>query len=144
MSAPVFWGWLCWGTGNATSQNERSRALPVDSGPLRKILELERSKGYLDAAVIGGLDRFLGNWAGQVSGAITNRQLLSHFQRVVRSSYAAMTTSQRENWIGNMLDLLAEIENAGVEKPKTKSSLLARPLARAEPPPVRNLLRIQR
>ena len=39
--------------------------MSVDFEPLRKILDLEQKKGYVDSAVIGGLDRFLRNLAGQ-------------------------------------------------------------------------------
>ncbi|MBL7126652.1 MAG: hypothetical protein ISS58_05550, partial [Dehalococcoidales bacterium] len=48
---------------------------------LHKILELEQKKGYDNTAVIGGLDRFLKNWAGQVAEAIPDRRLLHRFQQ---------------------------------------------------------------
>ncbi len=51
--------------------------------PLHKILELEQKKGYDNTAVIGGLNRFLQNWAGQVAEAIPDRSLLRRFQKLV-------------------------------------------------------------
>ena len=35
----------------------------IDFSSLRKILELEQKKGYSDAAVFGGLDKFIRLWA---------------------------------------------------------------------------------
>ena len=35
----------------------------IDIDSLRKILELEQKKGYSDSAVIGGLDKFMRQWA---------------------------------------------------------------------------------
>ena len=34
---------------------------------LRRVLDLESAKGFNDAAVLGGLDRFLANWATQAA-----------------------------------------------------------------------------
>ena len=60
----------------------------IDVGPLRKILELEYKKGYLDSAVIGGLDRFLRNWAGQATESLTNTQLLNRFHKLKQIKYS--------------------------------------------------------
>ena len=35
----------------------------IDIDSLRKILELEQKKGYSDSTVIGGLDKFIRQWA---------------------------------------------------------------------------------
>jgi len=88
----------------------------VDS--LRKILNLEQSKGYADTAVIGGLDRFLGNWTGQVMASITSPQLLKRFHKLAGNSYASQTEQQRKEWVSGLLDLLAEIESQGRGKDK--------------------------
>ena len=37
----------------------------IDVGSLRKILELEQKKGYSDSTVIGGLDKFIRQWADE-------------------------------------------------------------------------------
>jgi len=67
--------------------------LPIDVGPLYKILELEREKGYSDSAVFGGLDRFLRQWSGQIVGSITDPQLLNRFQKLhlANLNYASLT-----------------------------------------------------
>ncbi|HEY54822.1 MAG TPA: ATP-dependent DNA helicase RecG [Dehalococcoidia bacterium] len=85
---------------------------------LRKILQLEREKGYTDTAVIGGLDRFLHRWAGQALESITNPQLLSHFRRLRLddSKYASLAKPRRERWLEGVLEFLSEIERSEGEK----------------------------
>ena len=75
--------------------------MPVNVEPLRKILELEHKKGYVDSAVIGGLDRFLHHWAGQARESITNPQLLNRFYKLhlVNPNYASLTKPQRKQWV---------------------------------------------
>jgi len=86
--------------------------LPIDVKPLRKILELEHKKGYVDSAVIGGLDRFLRHWAGQAVESITNPQWLKHFHELhlINPSYASWTKQQRKEWASQVLDFLAKVE----------------------------------
>ena len=78
----------------------------MDFEPLRKILELEQKKGYIDSAVIGGLDRFLRNRAGQATESITNPRLLGRFQHLINASYASLTKPQRKEWVNSMLELV--------------------------------------
>ena len=72
----------------------------VNVEPLRKILNLERQKEYHDLAVMGGLDRFLRNWSGQVTASINNPALLKRFRELSldNSDYASLDKKQRENW----------------------------------------------
>ena len=102
--------------------------------PLRKILELEQKKGYVDSAVIGGLDKFLRNWTGQAIESVTNPHLLKRFhQLVVKSSYASLTRQPRKEWVNAVLSLIAEIESgdAGeVKRPKKPPAPPARKKAR--------------
>jgi ATP-dependent DNA helicase RecG len=90
--------------------------------PLRKILELEHDKGYVDSAVIGGLDRFLYRWAVQAIELITNPQLLSRFHslRLVDSNYASLTKQQRKEWVNEVLAFLSEAERVEVGKGEVK------------------------
>jgi len=96
--------------------------LSINVEPLRKILELECKKGYVDSAVIGGLDRFLRNWAGQAIESITDTQLLNRFHKLnlVNSSYASLTKQQRKQWVNSVLDFLAEAEPREGEKGEAK------------------------
>jgi len=92
--------------------------LPINFEPLRKILELEHKKGYLDSAVIGGLDRFLRNWTAKATESVTNPQLLSRFRKLhlVNSNYASLTKEQRREWVNSVLNFLAEAEHMEGEK----------------------------
>ncbi|MFC1921163.1 ATP-dependent DNA helicase RecG [Chloroflexota bacterium] len=88
--------------------------MSLNAEPLHKILELECKKGYADTAVIGGLDKFLHNWAGQAIESITSPQLLRRFKKfhLSEANYAALSKEQRKDWINNLLAFLAEIEGA--------------------------------
>jgi ATP-dependent DNA helicase RecG len=89
----------------------------LNTEPLRKILELERERGYSDSAVIGGLDRFLHRWAGQALESITSQSLLAEFRRLRLddSKYAAMTPPHRQRWIE---ELFAFLPRLGAAPPK--------------------------
>jgi len=92
----------------------------VDVGPLRKILDLEHSRGYSDSAVIGGLDRFLRNWAGPAMASVASRRTLSRFRRLGldRPGYASLTVEERRQWATAVLDLLTELEREGDREPR--------------------------
>ena len=96
--------------------------MSISVEPLLKILELERNKGYVDSAVIGGLDRFLHNWTGQTIESLTNPQLLNRFYRLhlINSNYASLTKQQRQEWVTAVLDFLAEAERQQGEKTEVK------------------------
>ena len=83
----------------------------INVEPLRKILELEHKKGYLDSAVIGGLDKFLRHWSGQAIESLTSPQLLNQVYklRLIDSNYASLTKQQRKQWVKGVLDFLAEV-----------------------------------
>ncbi len=87
--------------------------MSINVEPLRKILELEHKKGYLDSAVIGGLDRFLHPWSGQAVGSLTSPRLLNQLYklRLIDSNYASLTKQQRKQWVKGVLDFLAEVEH---------------------------------
>jgi ATP-dependent DNA helicase RecG len=96
-------------------------ALNIES--LRKILELEREKGYTDSAVIGGLDSFLHRWSGQAIESITNPKLLAEFRRLRLdvSKYATMTQPHRQRWIEEILTFLPSLGEVPVQKAGAKS-----------------------
>ncbi|MDP6042909.1 MAG: ATP-dependent DNA helicase RecG [Dehalococcoidales bacterium] len=96
----------------------------MNAEPLRKILELEQEKGYVDAAVFGGLDKFLGKWSGQAEEAITDPRLRKLFAKLLTGSgYASLTNPQRKEWVDDVLDRLAgmEGEEGEVVKPLVKT-----------------------
>jgi len=89
---------------------------------LRKVLELEHSKGYADSAVFGGLDKFLRNWAGQATESITDSQSLNRFHKLhlADSDYASLTKQQRKEWVKAVLDFLSEEEGGEAGKVEVK------------------------
>ncbi|MFC2019532.1 ATP-dependent DNA helicase RecG [Chloroflexota bacterium] len=110
--------------------------MSLDAGPLRKILELERNRGYDNHAVIGGLDRFLHDWAGKAASTIDTPRLLSHFGKLnlAESGYETMSLEQRARLVGDILDFLDEAERPGKGKdsPRSEPSAIPRrPLQRA-------------
>ena len=100
--------------------------------PLRKILELEHKQGYVDSAVIGGLDKFLRNWSRQAIAAMTSPQQLSRFHELglTDPNYASLTRQQRQKWVRRVLDFLAEPEAGEGKKDKVQP-----PPAATKPPP---------
>jgi len=107
--------------------------------PLRRILELEKAKGYADLAVIGGLDKFLRRWAERVKEKISQPRLLRRFDQLVppQPGYASWDTSKRQEWSAQLLNLLAEIESANETLHKAESPPLEkkRPVRKASSPP---------
>jgi len=61
---------------------------------LKKILELERSKGYRDSAVMGGLDKFLYR-ISLSAPALTD---------LMPINYSSLDTEQRKTWISHVLN----------------------------------------
>ncbi len=102
-------------------------ALNVES--LRKILELERERGYNDTAVIGGLDRFLHRWSGQAMESITSHQLLTEFRRLRLddSKYAEMTPPRRQRWIEEITAFLSQLGQVPAEEVETKHPRVSAP-----------------
>ena len=92
--------------------------MSLNAEPLRKIIELECKKGYADSAVIGGLDKYLRNWAGQTAESITSPKLLRRFNKLhlANSDYSSFSREQRKEWIESLLGFLAELEENEEEK----------------------------
>jgi ATP-dependent DNA helicase RecG len=87
----------------------------MNADSLRKVLELERKRGCADAAVFGGLDRFLYNWSGEAASSITNPALLRRFKKLFGGGYAAMSVEQRQQWIKDAFVFLDETESKKTE-----------------------------
>ncbi len=71
----------------------------MDTGALRKILELERQRGCADSAVIGGLDRFLANWTAANAGSLPDKSAAARFRALFTPKYAGLTPAERQAWI---------------------------------------------
>jgi ATP-dependent DNA helicase RecG len=103
--------------------------LSLNDESLRKVLELESRKGYADAAVFGGLDKFLHKWSAQAVESITSPKVLARFKklRLIDSDYAALTKEERRKWTKSVLDFLAEIKHG--EKAPPDVIPVTKPLA---------------
>ena len=101
----------------------------IDIGSLRKILELEQKKGCSDSAVIGGLDKFIRQWADKAIEITIAPSLLAKFQKLhLRDGkYASLTPKQREAWIKSVLALAVEIESGGTTKPAPVRKITVKP-----------------
>ena len=73
---------------------------------LKKILTLERQKGFKDTAVVGGLDRFLARWLEGSPAGSSNAERAGPAIKIPSRGYAAITSTQRERWVENTLKLL--------------------------------------
>jgi ATP-dependent DNA helicase RecG len=93
--------------------------LALNIEPLRKVLELERDKGYADKAVIGGLDKFLRRWSAKELESITSPPLMADFRRLRLDDprYASLNQRQRRKWIA---DIFTFLESKKTEKPVGK------------------------
>ena len=106
------------------------------SGPhveaLLKILELERSRGYGDVVVVGGLDRYLQNYLKKAKdsgdSASASRICPAGF------SYAALTKGQRRQWAEATQQRLTK-KPSDKPSPAKKSSARPVPVKQAPPPP---------
>jgi ATP-dependent DNA helicase RecG len=97
----------------------------MNSDSLRKILDLEKQRGYKDTAVFGGLDKFLHNWSAKAVESITNPKRLVKFHKLFRVGYAAMSPEQREAWIKDVFSFLDEKEP--IKAPPAKSKAVTVP-----------------
>jgi len=79
---------------------------------LRNVLELERRKGYTDRAVIGGLDKYLHNQAGQIRESLNDPQLLKGFDELnlAMSNYGSYSVDERKRWMVNVFGWLDKLE----------------------------------
>jgi len=83
----------------------------MNAESLRKILELEKQRGYSDTAVFGGLDRFIYNWSAGAVESVKNPRLLPRFQKLFKAGYAAMKPEQRAAWAIEVLQFLTDLES---------------------------------
>jgi len=99
--------------------------LPIDAGPLRKILELERARGYDNSAVFGGLDKFLSIWIVKATESLNSSKMLARFRRLCppSSGYASLDIEERSNWVAEVLAFLDDaVKSSDVPKVNTEIS----------------------
>ena len=80
--------------------------MSLNATTLRKILELEREKGYQDGAVIGGLDSYLARWDSEAGDS-----------EILVISYSSLDIDQRREWIERVVHWLDEMEAGNQRTP---------------------------
>lgn len=98
---------------------------------LRSVLELERSKGYTDRAVIGGLDRYLHEQEQGILRSVSDPSLVDQFRllRLPSAGYASLSQAERERVVARLFEWVAAARTAETRKP---SSLTRKPGSAAE------------
>ena len=112
--------------------------MSLDTGPIRKVFELEVKKGYTDRAVIGGLDRFLTRWAAQAIPNVTSPRQLAVLNKLkaAESGYAALTPEKRREFIAALVSFLDTIDHPKpAAAPKPARPVTRRRVARLPAPP---------
>ncbi len=110
----------------------------LDTGPIRKVLELEVKKGYTDRAVMGGLDRFLTRWAAQAVLNVTSPKQLAVLNKLkaAESGYAVLTVEKRRQFVEALLSFLDTIDHpAPAAIPRPARPAARRKVARPAAPP---------
>ncbi|MBI2869911.1 MAG: ATP-dependent DNA helicase RecG [Chloroflexi bacterium] len=109
--------------------------MPFDVDALRKVIELEKKKGCADTAVIGGLNRFLGNWALKNEASATNRRDTLFFKKLAATSYAALTPEERRVWLDELLEALSGLGGGNPPAKESPGAVLPRPVRKKPPAP---------
>jgi ATP-dependent DNA helicase RecG len=89
---------------------------------LRKVLELERARGFADSAVLGGLDGYLRRLPKR-GLALLDRRLTTAMSALPVGGYASLPSSKRRRWLEELLAIIDD-RSAGAQpaprvKPKT-------------------------
>ncbi|MFH1482786.1 MAG: ATP-dependent DNA helicase RecG [Chloroflexota bacterium] len=109
--------------------------MTLDAAALRKVLDLEKKKGFSDRAVIGGLDRYLRNWAVKADG-LASPALFHRLKELglLEPRYSTWDQERRQQWVEEVLAFLEGLEKAP-PSPATLPSPPPRPRPRAHRPP---------
>ncbi len=76
------------------------------SDALRKVLLLERARGYKDDAVLGGLDLFLRRWFDEIKSRTEDKGHGLLGSGLLGSSYASKGLAERRSWVEAVLSLV--------------------------------------
>jgi ATP-dependent DNA helicase RecG len=84
---------------------------------------MECQRNYANTTVLGGLDKYLHNWARYSRNRISSPELLSRFKKLklADSNYAELTPDKRKEWIKAVLDWLVQAETTVGAAPTKKS-----------------------
>jgi ATP-dependent DNA helicase RecG len=94
---------------------------------LRKVLELERAKGFADSAVLGGLDAYLRRFS-QDRVPLSDQHLAAAIGSLPVGGYASLPSSERRRWLEGLLAIMDDRSGGA------RSSSGVRPKAAAAAP----------
>jgi ATP-dependent DNA helicase RecG len=87
---------------------------------LRKVLELERAKGYADSAVYGGLDAYLQRLS-QGGEILSNQGLAAAMSSLPVGGYASLRSSGRRRWLEGLLAIMDDRSASAKPSPAVRS-----------------------
>jgi ATP-dependent DNA helicase RecG len=96
---------------------------------LRKVLELERARGFADSAVLGGLDGYLRRLSKR-SLALLDRRLTTAMSALPVGGYASLPSSKRRRWLEELLTIIDDRSAGAQPAPRVKPKTVA-----SSPPP---------
>ena len=101
--------------------------------PFRNILQLEEDRGFANAAVVGGLDKFLQHWASDMASYAIDPQ---GKDRLLHFAYASMSPEERREWTSAWRTILTSAtEDRQAPSPSGTADQSANgPIAAAKPP----------
>ena len=104
---------------------------------LHAVIALEKKKGFQDTAVIGGLDKFMANWASEAAASISSKSLLAKFKNYMGEfNYSAMTVVDRSMNLEKLTSFVEDITTSLPEiKPVSLKPSALTPPQVAEPSP---------
>ena len=86
---------------------------------LRKVLELERARGFADSAVLGGLDGYLRRLLKR-SLALLDRRLTTAMSALPVGGYASLPSSKRRRWLEELLAIIHDRSAGAQPAPRVK------------------------
>jgi len=107
--------------------------LAIDTAPLRKILQQEHKRGYDNAAVFGGLDRFIHNWHAKTLNALTDGKLRARFEKLglAATDYAALSPMARQEWAAGLIAALDKLEAPAAKDTQSRKKRSSTPASSA-------------
>ena len=87
----------------------------------RRVLQLEAERGYQNRAVVGGLDRFLDRWRGDLTDDQVKSLSSTLSSTLAQRRYGKLSLEQRERWVYEALAALgdqAAVEATSENQPK--------------------------
>ena len=89
--------------------------MSLSTDRLRSVIALEKKKGCQNTAVIGGLDKFLANWAADASAAMSDQARLERFNKLLsKFDYSSLPLEKRPAALDGLIAFAEAIEGPPV------------------------------